>query len=328
MAILVALSEAPLREAVVSLIEADGYPRVVGVANAEGLLKALDQPGNDPELLPDCVVMGWQLSDLGGLESLRLVHSKPLWRDLPVIMLLDRSLGSDILAAVQAGAADFIAQPIDGPLLLARLRQALTLKAETDRRKERERQLLDVTGQLQGIIASLQNLSSMDSLTGLGNLRLFDDTLAKEWRRCLREGSTLSLLLADLDDFTRLNARYGRLKGDEALRTVAVTFQACVTRPGDLVARLDGEKFAILLPSVSAGGAAFLAEKIRHAVTVAAVPNEDAPTKHLTLSVGASSILPQAQLRPGFLMAAAEEALFEAKRKGKDRVELNALNED
>lgn len=328
MAILVALSEAPIRESVVSLIEADGYARVVGVANAEDLLKALDQPGNDPELLPDCVVMGWQLSDLGGLESVKLVHSKPLWRDLPVIMLLERSLGSDIEAAVQAGAADFVAQPLDGPVLLARLRQVLALKAETDRRKEREKQLLDVTGQLQGIISSLQGLSSMDALTGLGNLRLFDDTMAKEWRRCLREGATLSLLLADLDEFTKLNARYGRLKGDEALRNVAVTLQACVSRPGDVIARIDGEKFGILLPGVSAGGAAFLAEKIRHAVATAAIANEDAPAKVLTLSVGASSILPQAQLRAGFLMAAAEEALFEAKRKGKDRVELNALNED
>lgn len=328
MAILVALSEAPMREAVVSLIEADGYPRVVGVANAEDLLKALDQPGNDPELLPDCVLMGWQLSDLGGLESVKLVHSKPLWRDLPVIMLLDRSLGSDIEAAVQAGAADFVAQPIDGPVLLARLRQVLALKAETDRRKEREKELLSVTGQLQTIIASLQNLSSMDALTGLGNLRLFDEAMAKEWRRCMRENAILSLLLADLDDFTKLNARYGRLKGDEALKTVAATFQACISRPGDVVARLDGQKFGILLPGVSAGGAAFLAEKIRHAITVAAIPNEDSYNGNLSISVGASSILPQAQLRAGFLMAAAEEALFEAKRKGKDRVELNALNED
>lgn len=328
MAILVALSEAPLREALVSLIEADGYPRVVGVANAEDLLKALDQPGNDPELLPDCVVLGWQLSDLGGLESLKLVHSKPLWRELPVVMLLDRSLGSDIEAAVQAGAADFVAQPVDGPLLLARLRQVLVLKSETDRRKEREKELLSVTSQLQGIIASLQNLSSMDALTGLGNLRFFDECMAKEWRRCMREAGILSLLLADLDDFTKLNMRYGRLKGDEALRHVAATLQACISRPGDVVARLDGQKFGIVLPGVSAGGAAFLAEKIRHAITVAAIPNEDSYTGHLTMSVGASSILPQAQLRAGFLMAAAEEALFEAKRKGKDRVELNALNED
>jgi diguanylate cyclase (GGDEF)-like protein len=328
MAIIVSIPDAPLREAVLSLLEAGGYNGNHGAASAEELIRLLDQLGQDPEAGPDCVIVSQDQSGLSGADCVRLVRSKPLWRDLPFIFLLDRAIGSEIDAALRAGAADFVAQPLDGPILLARLRQVLALKAETDRRKERERELLDVTGRLQSIIASLQGLSSIDALTGLANLRLFDDCLSKEWRRCLREGAPLSLLLVDLDSMTAFNTRYGRPAGDEALRTVAAALQVSVSRAGDVVARMEGPKFALLLPGVNTGAASFLAEKVRHAVTGTAIAHADAPNQFLTASVGVSSILPKPELRVGFLVAAAEEALFEAKRKGKDRVEVNALSED
>lgn len=328
MAIIVCIPDEPLRDAVLSLLEAGGYQPNHGVGAADELVRLLDQLGQDPDNLPDCVIVNQDLGGMSGADCLRLIRSKPLWRDLPFIFLLDRAIGSQIEAALSAGAADFVAQPLDGPILLARLRQVLALKAETDRRKERERELLDVTGRLQSIIASLQGLSSIDALTGLANLRLFDDSLSKEWRRCLREGTPLSLLLVDLDWMTAFNTRYGRPAGDDALRTVAAALQISVSRAGDLVARMEGPKFALLLPGVNSGAASFLAEKVRHAVAGAAIAHADAPNQVLCASVGVSSVLPKPELRVGFLVAAAEEALFEAKRKGKDRVEVNSLIED
>ena len=328
MAILVVEPNVMLRDSLLSLLEADGYSRVLAAGTAEECLKVLETPGESPEALPDCVLLSAQLPDLSGLECVRLIHSKPHWRELPVIMMLEQALGSSIDAALQAGATDFISQPVSGPILLARVRQALALRSETDRRKERERELLMVTSRLQEVISSLQGLASIDALTGLANIRQFDEGLAKEWRRMQRDNAPLSLILGDLDEFSRLNSSSGRVKGDDAMRSVALCLQEHVSRAADLVCRLDGARFAVLLPNLNAGGASFLAERMRHAVAKLEIPNPEAEKKMLTISFGVSSIHPKPELRPGFLLAAAEEALFEAKRKGRDSVEVNALSEE
>jgi diguanylate cyclase (GGDEF)-like protein len=328
MAILIVEANSTLRDSLVSLLEADGYSKVLAAGTAEECLGLLESHAEDPEALPDCVILSSQLPDISGLECVRLIHSKPLWRDLPVIMLLEQALGSAIDSALQAGATDFIAQPVSGPILLARVRQSLALKGETDRRKEREKELLQVTARLQEVISSLQGLASIDALTGLANKRQFDEALAKEWRRMLRDRAPLSLILGDLDEFSLLNSVLGRVKGDDAMRAVALCLQEHVSRAADLVCRLDGTRFAVLLPNVNAGGASFLAERMRHAVARLELANPEAAKKCLTISFGVSSIEPRAELRTGFLLSAAEEALFEAKRKGRDCVEVNALSEE
>ena len=330
MAIIVVEPNSMLRDSLVSLLEADGYSKILAAGSAEECLKLIEAHGqdDDAESLPDCVVLSSQLPDLSGLECVRLIHSKPHWRDLPVIMMLEQALGSAIDSALQAGATDFIAQPISGPVLLARVRQALALKGETDRRKERERELLQVTARLQEVINSLQGLASLDALTGLANKRLFDESLAREWRRMQRDNAPLSLIMGDLDEFTRLNTTLGRVKGDDTMRAVALCLQEHVSRAADLVCRLDGTRFAVLLPNVNAGGASFLAERMRHAVAKLELPNPEGAKQILTISFGVSSILPKPELRTGFLLSAAEEALFEAKRKGRDCVEVNALSEE
>ncbi len=218
MAILIVEPNSMLRDSLVSLLEADGYSKVLAAGTAEECLSQLETHAEDPEALPDCVILSSQLPDISGLECVRLIHSKPLWRDLPVIMLLEQAIGSAIDSALEPGASDFIAQPISGPVLLARVRQSLALKAETDRRKERERELLQVTARLQDVISSLQGLASVDALTGLANKRSFDESLAREWRRMLRDHAPLSLIMGDLDEFSRLNSSLGRVKGDDSMR--------------------------------------------------------------------------------------------------------------
>ena len=327
MSILVVDPDPLAREKVCSILEGAGYQPVRQAGSAEEAMKALEQPGEEAEDLPACVLLASQLPDLSGLECLKLIHSKPLWRELAVVMMLDPSDTASVEKALDSGAYDFVARPVEPTLLLVRLRAALSLKAETQHRLEQERELLDATARLQEVITRLQGLSGMDALTGLANKRHFDDTLAKEWRRLMREQQPLALLMIELDDFAILTNRHGRPKAEEALRSVATTLQVSFSRPADLAARLGGEGFAMLLPGVSAGGVAFLAEKVRHGIAKLEVPNLDAPRKILTASVGASCILPKGDLRLGFLVAAAEEALFEAKRKGGDQIEVNALGE-
>jgi two-component system chemotaxis family response regulator WspR len=324
MAILIAHPETPLRESLQSLIESDGHARVQGCGSAEELLKLLDAPTEGDDARPDAVLCAVTLPDLDGLECLRQIHARPLWRDLPVLMVLERSLGKEIEAVLRAGAADFVAQPLDGPVLLARLRQVLALKAERDRRKTREAELLQVTTRLQEVIASLQALSSMDPLTGLKNRRQFDEALDEEWRRCLRDKVPLSLLLLQLDSFEILQMRLGRTRCDEILKHLAVLFQELAGRASDHVSRLHNERFALLMPNTPASGTAFLAEKIRHGVQQQALALQE---PGLTVSVGGSTVNPRAGLRPGFLQAAADEALVQALADGGDRCELNPLDE-
>lgn len=327
MSILVIESDQPLRESLCALLEADGHAGLLQAGTAVEAFDALAERHQAGEA-PDLVLLSSQLPDLGPVECLKAMQKREGACDAPVLMLMGSSVGSEIEAVLRAGAADFVSKPVEGPVLLARVRQALALKAEQDRRREREKELLEVTNRLQEVISSLQGLSSADPQTGLPNRRSFDEGLAREWRRTLRDAHPLSLVLLELDRFDDYGLSCGRALADEALRSVAGALKAGLSRPADLLARLEGARFGILLPGTKAGGASFLAEKLRHAFGQLGLKHDASPTGSLTSAFGVSCVVPKAELRPGFLLAAAEEALFEARRKGGNCVEVNALTED
>ena len=159
--------------------------------------------------------------------------------------------------------------------------------------------------------------ASTDGLTELANRREFEDSLANEISRAERFGGSLALILADLDSFKQVNDRFGHQAGDEVLRTFADILRETV-RDIDVAARYGGEEFAILLPQTDIAGAERLAERLRGAV-------ETRPTAHaqgipvvVTSSFGVASF-PEAETAPG-LFAAADEALYRAKRAGKNCV--------
>jgi diguanylate cyclase (GGDEF)-like protein len=185
--------------------------------------------------------------------------------------------------------------------------------------------------------AELRRLSNVDQLTGIANRRAFDDTLSQEWRRMMRHGSTLSLLLIDVDFFKRFNDTYGHVAGDHCLHQVAQALATRARRAGEMAARYGGEEFAVLLPHVDHAEAKKLGEvicatvrkcEIRHA------KSDVAP--HVTVSVGAATItdlpelaaslsrtgnLPSATI-PGatVLIEMADHALYRAKLSGRNRV--------
>lgn len=192
------------------------------------------------------------------------------------------------------------------------------------------------TGKTNGIVAiardvtdrkaaeeKLALLARTDGLTGLVNRRTFDDTFEREWRRARREGTTLSLLLLDVDRFKLFNDTYGHPQGDTCLRKVAGAVAASVRRPGDLVARYGGEEIAVILPNTSSEGAEILAQEIRSSVEAIRLSHvANLPFSVVTVSIGSASVEPAVAIDvlPEALLAAADEALYRAKRGGRNRV--------
>jgi diguanylate cyclase (GGDEF)-like protein len=159
--------------------------------------------------------------------------------------------------------------------------------------------------------------ATTDSLTGLANRWTFDEELALEWRRAERVGDPLGLILADLDNFKAVNDTYGHQVGDQVLRTVGQVLAAGV-RQVDLAARYGGEEFAVIVPEADLAGAATLAGRLRKALEDTQIGLPDGSTISVTASFGVASKdeLPRAEE----LVAKADEALYEAKRSGKNRV--------
>ncbi|MBM6583031.1 diguanylate cyclase [Microvirga sp. BT689] len=172
----------------------------------------------------------------------------------------------------------------------------------------------------------LTAMATKDGLTGLANRRSFDEALAREWRRTVREMAQMSLLLLDLDHFKGFNDAYGHLVGDDCLRAVAAALQGLTLGPGDLIARYGGEEIAIILVQADAQGAATVAERARVAIEALALPHEatSVPGRVVTASIGAATAVVRTGVSAGMpqaLLAAADRALYQAKAGGRNRVE-------
>jgi diguanylate cyclase (GGDEF)-like protein len=157
----------------------------------------------------------------------------------------------------------------------------------------------------------------VDGLTGLANRRQADEALASEIARTERLGGPVGLILADVDDFKAVNDRFGHPTGDVVLRDLAETLRENV-REIDTAARWGGEEFAVILPGTDLEGAAQVAERIRAALAEREIPSVDGAHLHVTASFGVAVSNPTTTVQQ--LVEAADEALYRAKRAGKDQV--------
>lgn len=169
-----------------------------------------------------------------------------------------------------------------------------------------------------------EQASSVDALTNLHNRRWMNEAFPRMIERCLRDGSPLCLLLADVDELGRINQGCGYLAGDAVLRSVAATLQEGL-RPQDLLARLGGEKFVVLLPQTSTEQGLAVAERLRVAVAAAPLPEESAAAGGITLSCGIAPLSVAEELDS--LLEAANRAVRRAKHNGRNRVELAVTGE-
>ncbi len=293
-----------------------GYRKPLTAASAQeafDILSTHTRPDGDPEV--DLVLMDIVMPEIDGIEAAARLKGDPRYRDIPVIMVTVRDEALSLERAFEAGAMDYIGKPVNGMELRARVRSALRLKREIDRRKARERELEELT-------RKLETLSKQDGLTGVANRRFFDETFMVEWRRLRRDGASLSLLMIDIDYFKYYNDAYGHVQGDACLCSVAKAIRAALKRPGDFLARLGGEEFAALLPDTEERGALSIAESIRDNLRRMGIEHKASPVSDsVTVSIGVGAVIPDPALEPESLVRAADEALYAAKGKGRDRVE-------
>lgn len=164
-------------------------------------------------------------------------------------------------------------------------------------------------------------LSRTDNLTRLANKRHLDETLEREWMRSQRNGEPLAVLMLDVDHFKLYNDTYGHLAGDACLRQLAETIHHSVREQCDFTARFGGEEFCVVMPDTDLATAREIAERIRAAVEALQLPHAGSARGHVTVSIGvASSAQSQASCEED-LVGNADKALYEAKRRGRNRVE-------
>ena len=185
-------------------------------------------------------------------------------------------------------------------------------------------QILAQQQALQVANEELERLSQTDGLTRLANRRHFDRSLAREHARHLRKGTPLSLLMIDVDHFKRVNDLYGHAMGDDYLRAVARALERDVARATDVVARYGGEEFACLLPDTDLDSARAVAEHVRAGVAELRLPNIQADTPYLTVSIGVAT-LEGGEHSAQALVASADTQLYAAKQAGRNRVSTMAL---
>lgn len=191
---------------------------------------------------------------------------------------------------------------------------------DIDAQMQTEMQLQELTHQLQHANEELNRIATTDALTRLANRRSFDQLLAKEWARAVRNHSPLALIMCDVDYFKPYNDHYGHPAGDRCLQQVAQLLEAHIQRPGDVLARYGGEEFVVLLPRTAIRGAMAVATRILENFNQARLPHAFSPVAdHITLSFGIAACVPLSQNLSGELLAAADAALYRAKLAGRNR---------
>ena len=195
-------------------------------------------------------------------------------------------------------------------------------------RNHLEQQVEQRTIALQKANEKLQKLARRDSLTGIANRRVFDEVLTREVRRAAREQTPLTLVLCDIDFFKAYNDSYGHLAGDSCLTKVARATRQHFHRAGDLVSRFGGEEFAIVLPNTGSQEAAHMSEVLRQAIWDLNIPHRSSTiTDRITISIGLITVVPRNNLISKTIIKAADDALYQAKEHGRNRVVVSTVSD-
>lgn len=257
----------------------------------------------------DCLVMSIGLQNHDSLRLVSQVRSNDKLRNLPILVLAETTDDARVVRALDMGVNDYLIRPIDRNELVARLSTQVRKKRYQERLRE-------------NLQASME-LAILDPLTKLHNRRYFHTHLASLMNDTLARGAAVSLLVIDMDHFKRINDQHGHDSGDEVLRECAERLRK-VVRGIDIVARFGGEEFVIVMPDTETFAASRVAERIRQSIEKTPFIIQDgAKSLDLTVSIGVATA-GEGFDSPDRLFKMADEALYEAKRAGRNQVKLAA----
>lgn len=256
----------------------------------------------------DLLVVSLSLQNADGLRLCSQVRSLERTRHLPIIILVEPGDEARLLRGLDMGVNDYLMRPIDRHELLARVKTQIKRKRHSDFLRHR--------------LAESVELSVTDSLTGLHNRRYMEGHLRTLVSEAIRTGRTLSMLVADIDHFKAVNDTYGHDAGDAVLKEFSVRLKRN-TRGVDLACRLGGEEFVIIMPDTDLERAYQIGERLRACVAADEFAIDRARSVRVTASVGIGT-LESAQDTPESMFKRADNALYTAKRRGRNRVVSDA----
>ena len=325
--ILIVDDDKDIRLLLSAYLKKEGNENILFAENKEESYKHLGIGDFEKSQEIDLIILDIILGKENGIAVCNNIKEKDEYKDVPIIMITAKKEKDYLKNAFKAGAHDYIEKPINKIEFLARIKAALRLREEMKKRKAREKELLKTSKKLKKANKKLEKMASMDGLTGLANRRLFDEILKKELLRAKRNNSTISLIMADIDNFKDYNDNYGHQAGDQCLKKIAKTIEETTNRPADLAARYGGEEFSIILPDTNKEGAIKIAEKIRENIISLEIEHAKSDVaEYVTLSLGVNSSKINSEIddkRIEEFIEKADKALYKAKENGRNMVVSN-----
>lgn len=269
---------------------------------------------------PTVILQDLVMPTMNGLDLVRHYRADPDTKDIPIIVLSTKEEASIKSDAFRIGANDYLVKLPDRIELIARIRYHSAGYLSHIQRDEAYRALRRSQQQLMETNLELQRLTNVDGLTGLSNRRYFEEFFETEWRHALRTREPISLLMIDIDHFKQYNDTYGHLAGDEVLRSVAKAIKDTFCRPKDLAVRMGGEEFVVVLPQTPLEDLITFGEDVVHVVEGLGIPHASSSVASVvTISVGGTAYIPATDDQPSAFLEAADRAMYEAKRSGRNR---------
>lgn len=283
-----------------------GGQQVVELDGGEAALAWLETSANRVA----AIVLDVMMPGLDGYQVLAAMREHEDMRDIPVVLLTAHAnTDQDILQGIELGAFDHLEKPFRGPILSARVRALV------------EKRRADFEDRLR--LKAAESHALKDALTGLGNRRHFDASLAREISYSARHKEPLSLAIVDLDFFKSINDLFGHPEGDRVLAHVAATLAAGL-RGSDEAFRLGGEEFCLLFRGTDAQAAALVMGRLREQVKAEPMQLGEHDERTITFSGGISSAESANSFDVKDLLDRADRALYRAKQGGRDRIELES----
>jgi two-component system chemotaxis response regulator CheY len=251
------------------------------------------------------VITDWMMPDMDGVELIDNIRKANFPNYIYIILLTARSAKTDIVTGLEAGADDYLVKPFDLDELRARVNIA--------------HRIIDLERQHRESLERMQKMATHDSLTDLFNRRALYDIAENELARARREKKPVSLVMMDIDHFKNVNDAFGHNIGDQALRRVAHIILEKI-RTYDTAGRWGGEEFLLVLPGTDQMEASQIAERVREGIESAKIPLQGGKHLDLQASFGVSTCMPDDLLTFDLLIHQADEALYDAKGEGRNRV--------